>query len=72
MQECRAEHAAGKFANTLCDPFRTQRNRPEANNQYDLPDHMTFKRQWGMIFLVNKFAIRCGDAKSLKYLSPKI
>jgi hypothetical protein len=22
MQECRAEQAAGKFANTLCDPFK--------------------------------------------------
>jgi hypothetical protein len=22
MQECRAEHAARKFASTLCDPFK--------------------------------------------------
>jgi hypothetical protein len=33
---------------------------------------MTFKRQWGMIFLLNKYAIRRGDAKILKYLLQKI
>jgi transposase len=61
-----------KFANALCDRFKGgKKNRPEADNHCDLPD-MTFKRQWRMIFLLNKYAIRRGDAKSLKYLLQKI
>jgi hypothetical protein len=39
-----------KFATCYVTASRATKNRPEANNQCDLPDYLTFKRQWGMFF----------------------